>query len=122
MEYTEDQDCEKIIKKLKRKILFLKIIIFLFIAVLITSAISGYFLIKPYIEKFNELSETFQNIQPYIDQLGQLKELSKIAGSSQELQSAINTLNSLSKNIKEIENTVNDVKNNLQWPFNLLTK
>ena len=117
MEYIENQDCEKIIKKLKRKVLFLEIIIFLFIAVLITSAISGYFLIKPYIEKFNELSETFQNIQPHIDQLGQLKELSMLAESNQELKSAINALNSLSENIKQIQGTVDIIKNSLKWPF-----
>lgn len=117
MEYAENQDCEKTIKKLKRKVLFLEIIIFLFIAVLITSAVSGYFLIKPYIEKFNELSETFQNIQPYIDKLGQLKEMAKLTGSSQELQSAINTLNSLSESVKQIQGTVDTIKNTLKWPF-----
>ncbi len=116
MEYAENQDCEKTIKKLKRKILFLEIIIFLFIAVLITSAVSGYFLIKPYIEKFNELSETFQNIQPYINQLSQLKNLPNL-GSSQELQSAINTLNSLSENVKQIQGTVDSIKNTFKWPF-----
>jgi predicted PurR-regulated permease PerM len=119
---TENIDYIKTIKKLKRKIYILEAIIVLFIVAVIVGTISAYYYTKPYIQKFNELAVNFQNIQPAINQLNQLSQsaqFNQLLNSSKELQSAMSTLNTLSKNLTSIENTTNTIKNNLQGFTNL---
>lgn len=117
----ENQDYEKIIRKLKRKLLFWRIIVIGFVLILIAGAIFIYYYSKPYIEKFNELVINFQSIQTSLNQISNITSIDQLLGSNKNIQTAINTLNSLSKDIKAIESTVNAIKSDFQWVFNLLT-
>jgi predicted PurR-regulated permease PerM len=96
-----EEDTEKYIRKLKRKIWVLRIIILLIIAVVVSSIAVGYFYIKPYVEKFNELVVQFQNVRPYLNQITQ----SPIV--SQDIKSAINNFEGLQPTLEKIQNFLN---------------
>jgi len=117
-----ETDYIKTIKKLKKKIHFLEFIIILFIVAVIVGTVSAYYYAKPYIQKFNGLIVTFQDMQPAINQLSQLSQstqLIQFAASNRELRSALDSFNSLSGDIKKIQDTTNTLKNNLQGFTNL---
>jgi flagellar basal body-associated protein FliL len=69
---TENTNYVQTIKKLKRKIWFLRIIILVIVLIIIGTSIAGYYYLKPYVEKANELYQSFQKIQPYLEQINQI--------------------------------------------------
>jgi predicted PurR-regulated permease PerM len=115
----------QIIRKLKNKALFLKFIIILFLTIIIAGTIFLYYYTKPYIEKYNEFVNTFESLQPAINQLDKLSQssqLSLLGISSKDLKTASVALNSLSNEVKNIQNTTNYLKNNFKWIIDMLYK
>jgi len=115
----------QIIRKLKNKALFLKFIIILFLTIIIAGTIFLYYYTKPYIEKYNEFVNTFESLQPAINQLDKLSQssqLSLLGISSKDLKTASVALNSLSNEVKNIQNTTNYLKNNFKWIIDILYK
>jgi len=115
----------QIIRKLKSKVLFLKFIIILFLTIIIAGTIFLYYYTKPYIEKYNEFVNTFESLQPAINQLDKLSQssqLSLLGISSKDLKTASVALNSLSNEVKNIQNTTNYLKNNFKWIIDMLYK